>query len=110
MVTLSFSHYSFTLNTFKKQSSVLSISSPSYLIKFKFLLSILWNKQRKLFLSLTFAVLGKKFAKYGKRKIIENEPATLLFTFINTNNTVHCDYVNRRTEDYTHLQDCDVSE
>jgi len=57
-----------------------------------------------------FCNSGEKFAKSGKRKIIENEPASLLFTVINTNNAVHCDYVIRRTEDYTHLQDCDVSE
>jgi hypothetical protein len=57
-----------------------------------------------------FAVLGKEIARSGKRKIIENELASLLFTVLNTNNTVHCDCVIRRTEDYTHLQDCDVSE
>jgi len=57
-----------------------------------------------------FAILGKEFAKSGKRKIIENELASLLFTVLNTNNAVHCDYMIRRTEDYTHLQDCDVSE
>lgn len=110
MMTHSFSQYSSTLNIFKKQSSVPSISSTSYLIKLKFLLSILWYKQGKLFLCLTFAILGEKFAKSGKREIIEKGPAALLFTVINTNNTVHCDYVIRRSEDYTHLHDCDVSE
>jgi hypothetical protein len=51
----------------------------------------------------TFAILGKDFAKSGIRKIIENEPVSLLFTVIKTNNKVHCDYVIRRTEDYTHF-------
>jgi len=87
-MTHSFSHYSSTLNTFKKQSSVRSISSPSYLIEFKFLLFILWNKQKKLFLCLTFAIPGEKFAMSVKRKMIENERASLLFTFINTNNAL----------------------
>jgi hypothetical protein len=55
------------------------------------------------------AVLGKELAK-SEIKIIENEPASLLFAVIKTNNKVHCNCVIRRTVDYTHVQDCDVSE